>query len=156
MQQIRDFKIQREDFNEVKDQVDELTHKNWEDTGLSKYGIKLNPDWDIYETLNKSYMLGVYTVRKQNNLVGYLTVVSREHHHYKNTVFASNDILFIEKEHRKGLLGYFLVKYAVKDLKNLGADVLLFTSNIDKPYDSILKRLDFQPLEKVFIKKLGD
>lgn len=156
MQQIKDFKIQREEFKNVKDEVDELIHKNWEDTGFGRYGLNLDPDWDTYDLIDSLHMLGVYTVRKKEELVGYLTVIAKNHPHYKNHIFASNDILFIDKEHRKGLLGYFLVKYVVEDLKKLGVDVLLFNTTIEKPYDPILERLDFDPVEKLYVKILGE
>lgn len=156
MQQIKDFKIQREDFSVVQHEVDELVHKNWEDTGFGKYGLNLNPDWAAYEAMNNAGLLGVYTVRKNEDLVGYLVVVARSHPHYKDHVFASNDILFIDKDHRKGLVGYFLVKYVVEDLKKLGVSVLLFNTTIDKPYDPILNRLGFEPTEKLYVKFLGE
>ncbi len=156
MQQTRDIKYQREDFNVVRHEVDELVHKNWEDTGFSKHGLKLNPDWDVYEAIDRAGLLGVYTVRKQDSLIGYLVVVVRKHPHYKDHIFASNDILFIDKEHRKGLVGYFLVKYVVEDLKKLGASVLMFNTTVDKPYDPILNRLGFEPAEKLYMKFLGE
>ncbi|MDC0135763.1 hypothetical protein OAI26_03680 [Sulfitobacter sp.] len=156
MQQIKGFKIQREDFDDVKHEFDSLVIKNWEDTGLKKYGLNLNPDWAAYEVMNQAGLIGVYTVRKDTDLVGYLVVLARAHPHYKDHVFASNDILFIDKEHRKGLLGYFLIKYVVEDLEKLGVSVLLFNTTVEKPYDPILKRLGFDLTEKLYMKFLGD
>jgi GNAT superfamily N-acetyltransferase len=101
-------------------------------------------------------MIGVYTVRKDEKLVGYLVVLARNHPHYKDHIFASNDILFIDKEHRKGLVGYFLVKYVTEDLEKRGVSVLLFNTTVDKPYDPILKRLGFKHSEKLYTKYLGE
>jgi GNAT superfamily N-acetyltransferase len=156
VQQIKGFKIQREGFDDVKHEFDSLVIKNWEDTGLKKYGLNLNPDWTAYEVMNQAGLIGVYTVRKDTDLVGYLVVLARAHPHYKDHVFASNDILFIDKEHRKGLLGYFLIKYVVEDLEKLGVSVLLFNTTVEKPYDPILKRLGFDLTEKLYMKFLGD
>ena len=156
MQSIRGFKIQAEDYQEVKEEANELIYQNWDDTGYKEAGIELNPDWEAYDALYYAGMIGVYTVRKDEKLVGYLVVLARNHPHYKDHIFASNDILFIDKEHRKGLVGYFLVKYVTEDLEKRGVSVLLFNTTVDKPYDPILKRLGFKHSEKLYTKYRGE
>ena len=152
MFKYKDFTIQEEDFLKVRDEADELILRNWEDTGLE--GLELNPDWSFYEAVYTAGMFGVYTVRKNTNLVGYLGIIAKNHPHYKETIFASNDVLFLDKEHRKGLVGYFLIKYCVEDLVKKGVEVLLFNTTVDKPYDPLLNKLGFKHLENLYIKKV--
>lgn len=152
MLQYKDFLIQEEDYLKVKDDVDELILKNWEDTGIE--GIELDPDWEAYDVIYRAGMFGVYTLRRNNKLVGYLGVMARKHPHYRKTTFASNDMFFIDKDHRKGLAGYYLLKYCTEDLEKKGVSVLLFNTTVEKPYDPLLKRLGFSHLENLYIKKV--
>lgn len=152
MKKYKDFVIDEEDYLKVKQEVDKLIQDNWEDTGIE--GLKLNPDWSAYDVMYSAGMFGVYTVRKDNVLVGYLGVIARNHPHYKDYIFASNDVLFLDKECRKGLVGYFLLKFCVEDLIKKSVNVLLFNSTVDKPYDSILERLGFKHQENLYVRKV--
>ena len=150
------MEYQQEFYHQVKKELPDLIKLHWEEIALNKDVIKLNPDWEAYDALYYAGMIGVYTVRKDKKLVGYLVVLARNHPHYKDHIFASNDILFIDKEYRKGLVGYFLVKYVTEDLEKRGVSVLLFNTTVDKPYDPILKRLGFKHSEKLYTKYLGE
>lgn len=156
MQLIRGFEIKQEDFNSARGEVDNLFYKHWEEIALNKDKIKLNPDWTFYEAVYNAGNLGIYTARKDKALVGYFIIIARPHPHYKDHTFAVNDVLFIEPEHRKGLLGYFLIKYAEKDMKKKGVSVLTINTKVSKPLDVVLERLGFKNIEKVYSKYLGD
>lgn len=156
MQQIRDFKIQQEDFYTVKEEVDELFYKHWEEVADNKDKIKLNPDWSFYEQVYLAGNLGVYTIRHLEKLVGYFVVIARSHPHYKDHIFASNDIVFIDPEYRKGLAGYFLIKYAEQDLKDKGVSVLMINVRVRKPFDAVLQRLGFSKVERQYSKYIGE
>lgn len=156
MQQIRDFKIQEEDFYKVKEEVDQLFYKHWEEIAVNKDKIKLNPDWSFYEGLYLAGNLGVYTIRHLENLVGYFVIIARQHPHYKDHIFASNDIVYIDPDYRKGLAGYFLIKYAEKDLKKRGVSVLVVNTKVHKPFDAVLERLGFENVERIYSKYIGD
>jgi len=156
MQSIKGFKIQKEDFFKVKKEVDELFYKHWEEIAVNKDKIKLNPDWSFYEALYEQGSLGVYTIRYSEKLVGYFVVIARNHPHYQDHVFVSNDILFIDPDYRKGLAGYFLIKYVEKDLKKRGVSVLLINTKVHKPFDPVLKRLGFEKIERIYSKYLGE
>jgi len=152
MKKYKEYTISEEDYLKVKHEADTLIKDNWEDTGLED--LKLNPDWSTYDAMYAAGLFGVYTVRKKSKLVGYLGILARNHPHYKDYIFASNDVLFLDKECRKGLVGYFLLKFCVEDLTKKGVNILLFNSTVDKPYDLILKRLGFKHQENLYMKKV--
>jgi GNAT superfamily N-acetyltransferase len=147
---------QIENFYTLKEEVDELFQKHWEEIALFKDKMKLNPDWNYYEMLYKEGMLGLYTARKNNKLVGYFVVVAKEHPHYKDHTVAANDILFVDPDHRKGLVGYKLIKFAKENLKELGVSVLSINFKTHKPFDKILERLGFENTEKLYTVYIGD
>ena len=156
MQQIRDFKIQEDDFYEVIGEVDELFYKQWEEVADYKDKVNLNPDWSFYEQLYLAGKLGVYTIRHSGKLVGYFVVIAISHPHYKDHIFAHNDIVFIDPEYRKGLAGYFLIKYAEEDLRSRGVSVLMINVRVKKPFDAVLQRLGFNKVERQYSKYIGE
>lgn len=147
---------QIENFYSLKEQVDELFKKHWEEIALYKDKMKLNPDWDFYEALYKQGALGLYTARKDNKLIGYFVVVAKEHPHYKDHLVASNDIIFIDPEHRKGLVGYKLIKFAKEHLKEIGISVLSINMKTHKPFDKVLERLGFKNTERLYSVYIGE
>ena len=156
MQSIRDIKYQREDLYKVKDEAADLLQKHWEEIALNKERIKLNPDWDAYSKFYKAGHLGIYTARKNDKLIGYFVVIANTNPHYKDHLFAVNDIIYLDPEYRKGFVGIKLIKYAEKDLKNLGVSVFTINTKVHKPFDSVLERLGFNLIERVYSKYIGE
>lgn len=154
--QTKGFKIQVESFYDVKDHMDELFYRHWEEIAVNRDKIKLNPDWSFYEQVYLSGNLGIYTVRKDNNLVGYFVVITREHPHYRDHIFAVNDIIYIAPEYRKGLLGYRLIKFAEEDLAKRGVSVLSINTKTHKPFDALLEKAGFNLTERLYTKYIGD
>jgi len=153
---MAEFKYQLEDLASVRGEVDELFYKHWEEIAVNKDKIKLNPDWSFYETLDSMGLLGVYTIRESGTLVGYFVVVAKPHPHYKDHVFAVNDIIYIDPNYRKGLAGFKLIKFVEKDLKTRGVSVLVINTKVHKPFDVLLERLGFQNVERAYSKFIGE
>ena len=153
--QTKGFKIGLESFYKVKDEVDELFKLHWEEIAVYKDKMKINPDWAFYQALYDSDSLGIYGVRdSEDSLVGYFIVIVRPHPHYMDHTIASNDLIYIHPDHRKGLLGYKLIKFAEKDLISKGVSVLVINTKTHQPFDPLLERLGFNLQERVYTKYL--
>ena len=150
------FTYQREDLHTVRQEVDELFYKHWLEIAVNKDKIKLNPDWGFYEALYNAGYLGIYTVRHHQKLVGYFVVVVKSHPHYKDHLFGVNDIIYIDPDYRKGLVGFKLIKFVEKDLVNFGVSVLSVNTKVHKPFDAVLERLGFDLVERVYTKYIGE
>ena len=145
-----------ETLSECKDDAKDLLSLHWDQIALNKDRIKLNPDWDTYQVLENKGALKIYTAREGALLVGYFVVVVSRSLHYKDHLFAANDILFLHPDHRKGLVGGKLIKFAEKRLKADGVSVLSINTKVHKPFDILLKRLRFTHTENLYSKFLGD
>lgn len=156
MQSIQDIKYQREDLYKIKDEISNLIQDHWEEIALNKEKIKLNPDWSAYSALYEAGKLGIYTARKNEKLIGYFVVIANSNPHYKDHLFAVNDIIYLAPEHRKGFVGVKLIKYAEKDLKKFGVSVFTINTKVHKPFDSVLERLGFNLIERVYSKYIGE
>tara|TARA_R110000737_G_scaffold4011_2_gene13235 strand:- start:6427 stop:6885 length:459 start_codon:yes stop_codon:yes gene_type:complete len=148
--------LQQEFLPDVKDDCKYLIELHWEEIALNQDRVKLNPDWEAYEDLEAQGKLKVFTARENGILVGYFVVILGNNIHYKDHVFASNDIIYLHQDYRKGFAGIRLIKFAEKCLKEDGVSVLLINTKIHRPFDKVLERLKFKPIERVYSKYLGD
>ena len=148
------MKFALEPLHKIKDEVKDLIAHHWDDVALNKDYIKLNPDWDAYARLEKSQSLRIYTARENEVLVGYLVVLVNRSLHYKDHLFANNDVVFVHKDYRKGLSGAKLIKYAEKDLKDLGVSLFMINTKVHKPFGKLLDFLGFSEIETLYSKRL--
>lgn len=146
---------QIESVRKLKDELEPLIKKHWEEIALNKDKIKLNPDWDTYYKLEDLEMLHCYTARKDNVLVGYFTVVITKGLHYVDYKFGACDIIFISPEYRKGRAGANLIKYVEQDLNSKGVSVLAINTKVHAPFDKLLQKLDYSLIERIYSKNIG-
>lgn len=143
----------------VDDCIDDIQHLiqlHWEEIALNKEKIKLNPDFEAYKELEGRGQLKIFTVRDGEWLVGYFVVILGRNIHYKDHIFAENDIIYIHPDHRKGFAGYRLIKFAETCLKEDGVSVLKINTKVHKPFDPLLERMKYGFIERVYSKYLGD
>ena len=131
-----------------------LLHAHWEEIALNKDFIKLNPDWDRYEELERSKVLHVFTARHEGKLVGYFVMLVVPHLHYMDHLFAHNDIIYISPEHRKGFAAMRLIRFAEEHLRAMGVSVMMVNVKRHKPFDALLDRMGYNYIENIYAKRL--
>jgi len=148
-------KYQQEFLYTVENDAKPLLKNHWKEIAVNKDKIKLNPDWDTYRSLEEQGKLKIFTAREDGNLVGYFVVIVAVNIHYKDHLFASNDIIYLAPDYRRGFTGIRLIKFAEKCLKEDGVSVLTINTKVHKPFDLVLERLNFNLIERVYSKYLG-
>jgi GNAT superfamily N-acetyltransferase len=139
-----------ENLAKVRREIEPLLEEHWKEIALNKEIIKLNPDWEGYARLDGINALRIYTARKDDKLVGYFVVIVNKSLHYRDHLFANNDIIFLSKSARKGLAGMKLIKYAIDSLAAEGITKLHVNTKAHQPFDAILERLNFEEIERVY------
>ena len=147
---------QQEFLLTVEKDIKPLLEEHWLEVATNKQAIKLNPDWEAYHTLEDQGMLHIFTAREGETLVGYFVTISRKHIHYKDHLFAANDVIYLKPEYRKGFAGARLIKFAERFLKEDGVSVLVINTKRNKPFDKLLLWLKYKHIENVYSKLLGD
>lgn len=150
------IKYQQEFLETTHKEAKPLLNSHWDEIALNKDKIKLNPDWEAYESLEAQGKLKIFTARDDGRLVGYFVVIVGVNIHYKDHLFAANDIIYLSPEHRKGFTGIKLIKFAEKCLKADGVSVLTINTKVHKPFDKLMDFLKFRKIERVYSKYLGD
>lgn len=150
------IKYQQEFLSSVVDEVKPLLEKHWSEIAVNKDKIQLNPDWDAYYTLEGQDKLRIFTARSGEDLVGYFVVVVSSGLHYKDHLFAYNDIIYLSPEYRKGFTGVRLIRFAEGCLKSDGVSVLTINTKVHQPFDRLMDFLKFKNVERVYSKYLGE
>ena len=149
------MRYQQEFLSSVYIEIQALIQLHWEQIALNQDEIKLNPDWDQYEAAEAQGVLKVFTARDDGVLVGYFVVLAQRSMHYKDHIFAYNDVLFLHPDYRKGLAGMKLLKVAEKFLKQDGVSLLIVNTKVHKPFDALLERMGYTHIENNFSKRLN-
>ena len=143
------MKFALENLAKVRREIEPLLEQHWKEIALNKDKIALNPDWRAYADLDSINALRIYTVRKDEKLMGYFVVIVSRSLHYRDHLFANNDVIFLTKGARKGLTGVKLIKFAIESLSEEGITKLHINTKAHQPFDAILERLGFEEIERV-------
>jgi len=149
-------KYQQEFLETCRNELEELFNLHWEEIALNKDKIQLNPNWDAYEAIEESGHLKIFTARSNGILIGYFFVVVSVSLHYKDHLFADNDLIYLHKDYRKGFTGINLIKFAEKCLREDGVSLLKINTKVHKPFDKLMDYLKFDCVERVYTKYIGE
>jgi GNAT superfamily N-acetyltransferase len=153
---------QVEKYADVIDEIWPMLEAHYNEIATDKQVKPFDPDLDRYQAMEKAGMLRILTVRgvptpvhdqdyfdgKPAGLIGYYISFVMPGLHYQQTSMAINDIMYIDPAHRGSTVAYRMIKLAISDLKNLGADVLIIHMKCDYPFRSLLTKLGFHLTEE--------
>lgn len=117
--------------------------------------IKLDPDYDQYKIFSASGMLRCYTARENGTLVGYAFFFVRAAPHYKGSIQAVADILYLAPALRKGFAGPRFIRWCDDQLRAEGVQVVYQNTTVQgKDFGPVLLRMGYKPLEFMYAKRL--
>jgi GNAT superfamily N-acetyltransferase len=148
------IKYQQEFLSQFQNDAQGLIEKDWDEIAHNKELRKLDPDWAIYDFLEKQGQLYIFTCRDNLKLVGYFLVIITPNLHSKGDTLAVTDVIYLDKDYRSGLLGYKLFLFAESCVKEDGYKVLQVTTTEMNPIDPLMLRLGYAKVETKFEKVL--
>lgn len=136
--------FQCEPVLDVKPEMEPLLEDHYQELTLHKEKIKLDPDWELYDKLEKSNQFYLLTARDEDTkqLIGYSAWFVKPHIHYRKTIVASNDVLFLHKDHRQGMTGIRLIKYSEQEMKKYAHKITWHVKG-EPDFRPILHRLGY-------------
>jgi GNAT superfamily N-acetyltransferase len=143
--------------------LEDLIALHWEEVALNKDAVPLSPDWSKYHLLERAGVLKVVGARLGKRLIGYDIFFVQPTMHYSSCLWAVNDILYLDPDHRKGLAGARLIRESEKMLKPLGVTKVIYHTKLHvhlghgKARDTVgglLKRLGYAHVEEVYAKMI--
>lgn len=138
----------------VADEIEPLLRQHYEEVALHQDVVPLDPDWARYVAMEEDGNLLVYTVRKEGRLVGYAVFFLVPHIHYRTTLVASNDILYLHPSCRRGTLALRFIKWVEQQAKACGAKRIMWHVKKENDWSAILHRIDYQTEEYILGKIL--
>lgn len=115
--------------------------------------INLDPDWDFYSKAQATNCLRAYTARKEGKLIGYSLFFIKANAHYKDSLQAAQDILFIHPEHR-GSLGAKLIRWCDAQLQAEGVQVVYHHVKKAHNFGPLLERMGYQLVDLIYGRRL--
>lgn len=116
--------------------------------------IQLDPDLWFYARLEETGGLRVYSARADGALIGYIIFIVRTNPHYRASLHAHQDILFLLPAYRKGMTGIRLIRYADEQLRAEGVQVVTQHVKDYADFGPVLERLGYEKIETTWAKRL--
>lgn len=116
--------------------------------------IPLDPDRECYAAIEESGMLRCYTARHAGVLVGYAVFMVRANLHYRGSLQAVQDVLYLHHEHRRGRAGITLIRFAEIRMRAEGVQVVYHHVKRSSKVGDLLGRLGYELVDEVYAKRL--
>ena len=124
--------ISRCDVDTVRDLATELLAEHWEEVAKYKHLMVLKPDWHRYYEIEEKGMLMALSVEIEGHgMIGYSASFIGPHIHYSDLMVATNDVLFLHKDWRKGGVGPRLILATEAEARERAAKLMLWHATPD-------------------------
>ena len=150
---------QEEQFNDVIDEIKPLLEEHYHEVAMYKDRIELNPNYDLYEIMNRTGNVHIFTARDSeanNALVGYCLTFMQQHPHYKDHVYAVNDIIYVAEPYRHTEVAPEMISRLEKAMLAEGVSVMTFHMKTYKTFETLMDSLGFEQFEYLYSKYIKD
>lgn len=147
--------FQQETLDQSLGEMKPLFEKHYKEIAMYQDKIELNPDYDRYYELEKNGGLQIYTARDDEKLIGYTIYFTNKHLHYKDHLYAANDIIYVDPEYRGSLMAFDLLHFADEQLKELGVSVVTMHMKSYAPFETLMKACEYDKAEFIYSKYIG-
>lgn len=147
--------IEREPFSRaLYEEMLPLLTLHWRE--IAKFAdIPLEVDVERYLHTEEAGALRFFAARMDGKLIGYACFFVAVHPHYKGSLQAMQDVLFVDPACRCGSIGLRLVKHCDEELAQEGVQVVLQHAKVNhEPLHVILPRLGYEAIDLVYAKRL--
>lgn len=141
-----------ESLSDVQEEVSDLLHAHWKEVAHYQ-DIPLDVDWDAYHAADAIGTLRIYTVRTHDGLlVGYSVYFVRANPHYKGSIQAVQDVLFIHPD-RRGR-GVRFIMWCDEQLRDLGVQAVYHHVKKDHNFGPMLNRIGYELVDLIYARRL--
>ena len=116
--------------------------------------IKPGIDFALYAKMEELGVLRAYVARHEGKMVGYAIFIVADHPHYKGSLQATQDCIFLDKEHRRGWDGINLIRFCDDQLKDEGVDVVYQFTSKKPDFSLVLGRLGYEQNQSMWARRL--
>lgn len=133
-----------------------LLRHHWEEIAAHK-DIPLTVNLRVYEQLEAEHHLCIVAARASGRLVGYAVFFVSPHPHYKTSLQAQEDVIYLHPALRGSGYGRELLRASERVLRRRGCQLVHHHVKIAHPALGLLLQTEgYQPVETIFSKRLDD
>jgi predicted GNAT superfamily acetyltransferase len=151
------MKIYLETWASLRKDCEELAQLHWDEIAWDKDKVPLDPNWELYAALEHTGKLVCVTAREDGKLWGYSVFIVQGALHYRTTLTAINDVLFLHPDKRHSRVGLSLINKSEEFLQARGVRRVFWHV---KPgvhdFSPVLLHKGYRLDEIVYSKVLGD
>ncbi len=114
--------------------------------------IRFEPNVAEYYKMEDNGICKTYTARENNELIGYAVFFVRNNLHYKSSLQAYQDIIYISKEKRG--FGRYFIKWCDDRLRELGVDVVYHHIKFAHDWSKLLEVMGYEKQDILMSKRL--
>lgn len=144
-------KIEDEAFNDFIQTMSGLFEQHYDEIAHYKQ-IDLSVDIEAYRGLARAGLLKIFTASQSGNVIGYAIFIVKTNIHYSESLQASQDVLFIQKDKRG--FGAEFIKYCDERLKENGVQVVYHHVKAKHDFSPLLERQGYELIDKVYGRQL--
>ena len=144
--------LQRETLQTAWDEIKQLWLTHNDEVGALD-NEKFSPDGNQYLSIEDAGYLHLYTMRMDGELVGYCTMFVTKHHHYPNTLWAKQDVLYVVPEWR-GFAAYKFMRFIDRELKTAGVNYIVRQVTSKKNFSRTLERMGYEAAEVNYLRRM--
>lgn len=127
-----------------------LWNEHWEEMAPAhERRMPLGMDVASYRAFDAAGALIVVTVRSTGRLVGYCLVLVKRHLHYP-ILCGFEDVYFLTRSERKGMVGYKMIKFVIQVVRARGCKRLYWMTKCFNTIELLLLRLKMIKLDVVY------
>ncbi len=148
-----------EKLSDCKNEIEEiLVKEHWPEVGHYS-DIPIDPEWSKYRLLEENNMLRCFVIRtplneefKESMLIGYAIFMVDKHLHYRNTIVASQDMLFVKKSYRG--IGHKFLEWCDEVLKEEGVTTVTHHAKPWFNYGKLFEKMGYEKAETIWARRL--
>lgn len=132
-----------------------LLEQHYQEIAWCREKIPLDPDYSRYAAGQHSGAIRVFTARQDGELIGYAVYIVGPHLHYKQTMWAMNDVLFVAEGRRGYRAGSKLIRFAEEAMRLSGVQVIGLHIKDANNWGPLAKFLGYERVETNWLRWIG-
>lgn len=148
--------VQMENFSEHMEEFKTLLPLHWQELGLNKDRVQLDPIYEAYLKKEADGELFVASARENGSIIGYYCGFIGRALHYRTMLMCTTDIYFVHPDRRKLDIGTMLFNFVEQQLKNRGVMYWVVGDKNHKPAAYFLELLGHEKIENYYSKWIGE
>lgn len=136
----KEINIEIVQYSRLKEEMKQTPVKHWEEVPFGNFNIDLHLCHGTYIAAESVGYARFYSVTNKNNkFIGYMSVLSSEMLHHKNTMQATTDSFYIHPSYRSKGVFKQLIEFVENDLRNEGIRFFSIGLNPNMPSPDLVE-----------------